>query len=137
MPYFRTTQQFAPGDRLGHDRIGPCGVAMGHDRIGLADILFFYLITVCSHYKNQVNVGITYIPSADLHYRLVEFYGLSTINSFLNIKNGIVFFNTLIINFHIYTIIYIMRKYVMNQTNTHNNYIIYTYSKMPREVISC
>ena len=46
------------------------------------------------------------------------------------------FFNTLIINFHIYTIIYITRKYVMNQTNTHNNNIIYAYSKMPREVIS-
>ena len=27
--------------------------------------------------------------------------------------------------------------YVMNQTNTHNNNIIYAYSKMPREVISC
>ena len=41
------------------------------------------------------------------------------------------FFNTLIINFHIYTIIYITRKYVMNQTNTHyNNNIIYAYSKM-------
>ena len=47
------------------------------------------------------------------------------------------FFNTLIINFPIYTIIYITRKYVMNQTNTHNNNIIYAYSKMPREVISC
>ena len=30
-------------------------------------------------------------------------------------------FNTLIINFPIYTIIYITRKYVMNQTSTHNN----------------
>ena len=34
MPYFRTTRRFAPDGRLGHDRIGPCGVAMGHDRIG-------------------------------------------------------------------------------------------------------
>ena len=41
------------------------------------------------------------------------------------------FFNTLIINFPIYTIIYIMRKYVMNQTNTHNNNIIYAYSNIP------
>ena len=41
------------------------------------------------------------------------------------------FFNTLIINFHIYTIIYITRNYVMNQTNTHNNNIIYADSKMP------
>ena len=47
------------------------------------------------------------------------------------------FFNTLIINFPNYTIIYITRKYVMNQTNTHNNNIIYAYSKMSREVISC
>ena len=67
-----------------------------------------------------MNAGIN-IPSADLYYRLVEFYSLSTINSSLNIKNCIVFFNTLIINFHIYTIIYITRKYVMNQTNIHNN----------------
>ena len=49
----------------------------------------------------------------------------------MNIKNCFVFFNTLIINFHIYTIIYITRKYVMNQTNTHNNNIIYACSKMP------
>ena len=73
----------------------------------------------------------SYIPSAYLYYRLVEFYSLSTINSSLNIKNCIVFFKTLIINFHIYTIIYITRKYVMNQTNTHNNTIIYADSKMP------
>ena len=33
------------------------------------------------------------------------------------------FYNTLIINFHIYTIIYITRKYIMNQTNIHNNHI--------------
>ena len=44
------------------------------------------------------------IPSTDLHYRLVQFYGLSTINSFLNTENGIVFFNTLINNFHVYTL---------------------------------
>ena len=74
-----------------------------------------------------MNVGITYIPSADLYYRLLEFYSLSTVNLFLNIKNCIVFFNTLIINFPIYTIIYITHKYVMNQTNTHNNNIIYAY----------
>ena len=37
------------------------------------------------------------------------------------------FFITLIINFPIYTIIYITRKYVMNQTNTHNNNIISAY----------
>ena len=47
---------------MGHDRIGPCG----HN-----------LITLCSYYNNPVNVGITYIPSADLYYRLVEFYSLS------------------------------------------------------------
>ena len=80
-----------------------------------------------------MNAGIAYIPSAsaDLYYRLVKFYSLSTINSSLNIKNCIVFFNSLIINFHIYTIIYITRNYVMNQTNTHNNNIIYADSKMP------
>ena len=55
--------------------------------LALADILF----TLCSYYKNPVNAGITYTPSADLYYRLVEFYSLSTINSFLNIKNCIVF----------------------------------------------
>ena len=93
---------------------------------------YLYLITLCSYYKNPVNAGITYIPSADLYYRLVELYSLSTIYSSLNIKNCIVFFNTLIINFHIYTIIYITRKYVMNQTNTHNNNNnIYADSKMP------
>ena len=100
---------------------------------------YLYLITLCSYYKNPVKVGITYIPSADLYYRLVELYSLSTVNSFLNIKNHIMFFNKLIINFHIYTIIHITRKYVMNETNTHNNniiYNIYTDSKMPREVKS-
>ena len=77
MPYFRTTPRFAPGGRLGHDRIGPCGVAMGHDRIGPCG---HNLITLCSYYNNPVNVGITYIPSADLYYRLVELYSLSTVN---------------------------------------------------------
>ena len=51
------------------------------------------------NYKNPVNAGIAYIPSADLYYRLVEFYSLSMINSSLNIKNSIVFFNTLIYKF--------------------------------------
>ena len=69
------------------------------------------LITLYSYYKNPVNAGITYAPSADLYYRLVECYSLSTINSSLNIKNCIVFYNTLIINLHIYTILYITRKY--------------------------
>ena len=39
-----------------------------------------YLITLCSYYNNPVNVGITYIPSADWYYRLEEFYSLSTVN---------------------------------------------------------
>ena len=64
---------------------------------------------LCSYYKNPVNAGITFIPSADLYYRLVEFYSLSTIKSSMNIKHCIVFLNTLIIKFHIYTIIYITR----------------------------
>ena len=87
---------------------------------------------LCSYFKNPVNAGIAYISAADLYYRLVELYSLSTINSSLNIKNCIVFFNTLIINFHIYTIIYITRKYVMNQTNTHNN-IIYADTTCKRD----
>ena len=41
------------------------------------------------------------------------------------------FFNRLIINVNICSIIYITREYVMNQTNTHNNTIIYADSKMP------
>ena len=87
-----------------------------------------------------MNVGITYIPSADLHYSLVEFYSLSTINTFLNIKNCIVFVNYQF-SYQDHNIYY--AKYVMNQTNTHNNNIIivgvqiYADSKMPREVISC
>ena len=49
MPYFRTTRRFVPGGRLGHDRIGPCGVAMGHDRIG-----------PCGHIKSRyVHITIT------------------------------------------------------------------------------
>ena len=35
---------------------------------------------LCSYYNNPVNVGITYIPSADLYYRLVEYYSMSTVN---------------------------------------------------------
>ena len=127
MPYFRTTRRFAPSGRLGHY----C--------IVLADLSFIYshvIMFIIFYYNNPVNAGITYIPSADVYYRLVDFYSLSTINSYLNIKNGIVFFNSLNINFHIYTIIYITRKYVMNQTNTHNTNSIYADSKMPREVIS-
>ena len=59
---------------------------------------------LCSYYKKKpVNIGL-YILSTDLHYRLVEFYSLSTINSFLNTENGSVFFNTLINNFHVYTL---------------------------------
>ena len=58
---------------------------------------------LCSYYRKTVNIGV-YIPSTDLHYRLVEFYSLSTINSFLNTENGIVLFNTLINNFHVYTL---------------------------------
>ena len=81
MPHFYN-QRITTGGRLGHGRIGPlCYV----------------------HIIKKVNVGI-YIPSTDLHYRLVEFYSLSTINSFLNTENGIVFFNTLINNFHVYTL---------------------------------
>ena len=81
MPYFRTTRRFAPGCRLGHDRIGPCGVAMGHDRIGPCGVAMGHdRIGPCGHiksryvhnYNNPVNVGITYIPSADLYYRLAE-----------------------------------------------------------------
>ena len=87
---------------------------------------YLYIITLCSYFKNTVNAGITYIPSADVYYRLVECYSLSTINTYLNIKNCIVFFNSLIINFHIYTTLYITRKYVMNQTNTHNNHTLFT-----------
>ena len=57
---------------------------------------------LCSYYKKKtVNIG---IPSTDLHYRLVECYSLSTINSFLNTENGSVFFNTLINNVHVYTL---------------------------------
>ena len=59
---------------------------------------------LCSYYKKKkVNICI-YIPSTDLHHRLVEFYSLSTINSFLNTENGSVFFNTLINNVHVYTL---------------------------------
>ena len=57
---------------------------------------------LCSYYKK--NSEHWYIPSTDLHYRLVEFYSLSTINSFLNTENGSVFFNTLINNVHVYTL---------------------------------
>ncbi len=94
---------------------------------------------LCSYYKKTVNICI-YIPSTDLHYRLVEFYSFSTINSFLNRENGSVFFNTLINNVHGYTLtISITHKYAINQTNTHNNnniiisivVHIYADSKMP------
>ena len=77
MPHFSTTQRITTSGRLGHDRIG----------------LLCYVHII----KKKVN-----IPSTDLHYRLVEFYSLSTINSFLNTENGSVFFNTLINNFHVY-----------------------------------
>ena len=83
MPHFSTTQIITTGGRLGHDRIGM--------------LCYVHII------KETVNIGI-YIPSTDLHYRLVEFYSLSTIKSFLNTENGIVFFNTLINNFHVYTL---------------------------------
>ena len=73
MPHFSTTQIIATGGRLGHDRIG----------------LLCYV-----HIIKKKNSERWYIPSTDLHYRLVEFYSLSTINSFLNTENGIVFFNT-------------------------------------------
>ena len=70
MPHFSTTQRITTGGRLGHDRIGL--------------LCYVHIIK-----KKTVNIGI-YIPSTDLHYRLVEFYSLSTINSFLNTENGIV-----------------------------------------------
>ena len=81
MPHFSTTQRITTGGRLGHYRIG----------------LLCYVHII----KKPVNIGI-YIPSTDLHYRLVEFYSLSTINSFLNTENGSVFFNTLINHVHVY-----------------------------------
>ena len=80
MPHFSTTQRITTGDRLGHDRIG--------------------LLCYVNIIKKTVNICI-YIPSTDLHYRLVEFYSLSTINSFLNTENGSVFCNTLINNVHV------------------------------------
>ena len=83
MSHFSTTQIITTGGRLGHDLIG----------------LLCYVHII----KKTVNVGI-YIPSTDLHYRLVECYSLSTIKSFLNTENGIVFFNTLIKKCHVYTL---------------------------------
>ena len=81
MQHFSTTQRITTGGRLGHDRIG----------------LLCYVHII----KKTMNIGIyIYIPSTDLHYRLVEFYSLSTINSFLNTENGSFFFNTLINNVH-------------------------------------
>ena len=102
--YFRTPRRFAPGGRLGHDRIGLCGHIFG------------YLITLCSYCKNPVNIGITYIPSADLNYGIVVFYSLSRINQFLNINNCIVFLNTLIINVNICTILYCILRVNMSWT---------------------
>ena len=69
MPHFSTTQRITTGGRLGHDRIG----------------LLCYVHTI------KKIITFVYIPSTYLHYRLVEFYSLSTINSFLNTENGSVF----------------------------------------------
>ena len=85
MPHFSTTQRITTGGRLGHDRIG----------------LLCYVHIIKKKLRTLVYIG---LPSTDLHYRLVEFYSLSTINSFLNTENGSVFFNTLINNVHVYTL---------------------------------
>ena len=66
MPYFRTTRRFAPGGRLGHDRIALAVESLGALPYRPLRTYYLYIIMLCSYYKNQVNAGITYIPSADV-----------------------------------------------------------------------
>ena len=64
MPYFRTTRRFAPGGRLGHDRICPCGVAWGmtNDRIATRSYMAYDRwhdrIGPCGHIIYVINMFI-------------------------------------------------------------------------------